>query len=153
MVEALNVAGCVLLTDAAMLTVATLCGHVKSLGVSYVKRLSDAALCTAADYLWLEALDLSGCSHVTDDGIEVLCLEFAGMVKLDLSACTKLTDDAVDSLIRHALHLRWLKAFNLPAVTAGKLEQLRLANPKLALVTTNEVDPSDGKLKDRIALE
>jgi len=85
--ETVNLSGCILVTDKGMLTLSTKCGHVKSLGVSYVKRLTDQALCTMADYLWLEELDISGCSSVTDDGVEVLVLEFAGMVKLDLSSC------------------------------------------------------------------
>ena len=151
--ETVNLAGCVLLTDKAMVTLCTLCGHVKSLGLSFVKRLTDATVCTLADYLWLEHLDLSGLGHLTDDAVEVLCLEFAGMVKLDLSGCSRLSDASVDSIARHSEHLRWLKVANLPLVTDAALGALRARCPKLVVVTTNEVDDVDGKLKERIALE
>jgi hypothetical protein len=150
--ETVNLAGCVLLGDNDMVTLASNCGHVKSLGVSFVKRLSDAALCTLADYLWLEELDLSGLSRLTDDGIEVLCLEFAGLLQLDLSGCSKLTDDALDAVARYGDHLRWLKAANCPVFTPHGLTALQERCPKLRVVTTNLVNEVDGKPLDRIVL-
>jgi hypothetical protein len=151
--ETLNLAGCVLLGDKDMVTISSKCGHVKSLGVSYIKRLTDAALCTFADYLWLEDLDLSGLGHLTDDGIEVLCLEFGGLVKLDLSGCSKLTDDSLDSIARYSEHLRWLKLANCPVFTPAGLASLGSRCPKLRIITEDLVDEVQGKPLDRIVLE
>lgn len=151
--ETLNLAGCVLVTDAGVTVLSSTCGHIKSLGVSFVKRVSDAALCTMADYLWLEDLDLSGCSNVTDDGIEVLCLEFAGLAKLDLSGCTKLSDAAMESIARHSEYMRWLKIANLNNLSEAALAHLAEKRPHLQIITTNMVDETDGKLLDRIVLE
>jgi hypothetical protein len=151
--ETLNLAGCVLRGDKDMVTISSKCGHVKSLGVSYIKRLTDAALCTFADYLWLEDLDLSGLGHLTDDGIEVLCLEFGGLVKLDLSGCSKLTDDSLDSIARYSEHLRWLKLANCPVFTPAGLASLGSRCPKLRIITEDLVDEVQGKPLDRIVLE
>ena len=57
-----------LLTDDAVLHIALNCSHVQTLGLSHCKRLTDRSICTLADYLWLEDLDMAGCSRLTDDG-------------------------------------------------------------------------------------
>jgi hypothetical protein len=41
--------------------------------------LTDAALCSLADNLWLEQLDVTGCHKMTDAGFEVLSEACSGL--------------------------------------------------------------------------
>jgi hypothetical protein len=150
--ETVNVGGCVLLSDKGIHALVSTCGHVKKLGLSHVKRVTDASICTCADFLWLEDLDISGCSKITDDGIEVLCLEFAGLVRLDLSSCSKITNASLDSIKRHSEYLRWLKLANLPLLTDDVIEDVKVTHRNLEVITTDVVNDDDGKLRDRIEL-
>ena len=63
LMETCNISGCILLSDAAVVHLSVHCTHIKTLGVSFCKRFTDRAICTMSDYLWLEELDVSGCSR------------------------------------------------------------------------------------------
>mmetsp|Transcript_12346 Transcript_12346/g.15885 ORF Transcript_12346/g.15885 Transcript_12346/m.15885 type:complete len:347 (+) Transcript_12346:88-1128(+) len=152
LLETVNLAGCVLLSDQGIQSLAATCGHVKKLGLSHAKRITDACICSCADYLWLEDLDISGCSKITDDGIEVLCLEFAGLVRLDLSSCSKVTNSALDSILRHSQYMRWLKLANLPLLTEDCIASLQDKHKNLKIVLANRVNDDDGKPLERIEL-
>jgi len=149
-VEILNLSGCILLTDHAVQILCTNANRVKILGLAFCKRLTDRAICIMADYLWLEELDLCSCSHITDDGIEVLCLEFAGMQKLDLSACAKVTDQSMDSIARHCESLVWLKICEMPQVTEIAKRMIQEKFSTLELVLSNDIDEEIGKSKHSI---
>ena len=49
--------------------------------------------------------------------MEVLALEFSGIVKLDISGCSRITDEAMDSFARHSENMRWLKLSNCPQIS------------------------------------
>merc|ERR1712070_315121 len=85
--ENVNISGCVHLSDAGIRHLAVNCSHIQIFAISFCKRLTDTSVCTMADFLWLEDLSLEGCRHITDDGIEVLAMEFAGMAHLNISSC------------------------------------------------------------------
>ena len=70
LVETCNIGGCILISDDAILSLSVNCTHIKTFGVSYCKRLTDKAVCIMSDYLWLEELDVSGCSRTYDFDIE-----------------------------------------------------------------------------------
>ena len=129
--ENINLSGCVLLTDDAVLYIALNCSHVQALGLGHCKRLTDRCICTLADYLWLEDLDISGCSRLTDDGLEVLSMEFTGMAVLNISSCGKLTDNSIDAIARHMINLNVLKAWAMTQVSDLALDMLAEKFPKV----------------------
>ena len=87
---------------------------------------------------------------LTDDGIEVLALEFSGIVKLDLSGCSRITDESMDSIARHSQHMRWLKICNCPQVSDLAIEMLKERYPHLTVVLSSDVDEETGKNVDSI---
>ena len=96
------------------------------------KRLTDKALCSLADFLWIEGLDVSHNSRITDDGIEVIAVEFSGIQTLDLSACPKVSDRSVRCLARHNAALRELRLLGMSRyLSEAALGELRAANHRL----------------------
>ncbi|CAM9154994.1 unnamed protein product, partial [Choristocarpus tenellus] len=113
-----NLAGCIQLTDAGLLTLVSTCTVIKTLGLAQCKQLTDKAMCHLADFLWIEELDISYCSRLSDDGIEVLAMEFVGLLSLSVKWCSHLTERTIDVLVRYCPHLRKLTLGSLPLVPA-----------------------------------
>ena len=56
----------------------------------------------------LTILSLSGCSKVTDDGIELIAENLRKLVSLDLSWCPRITDAALEYIACDLTHLEQL---------------------------------------------
>ena len=56
----------------------------------------------------LTILSLSGCSKVTDDGIELIAENLRKLVSLDLSWCPRITDAALEYIACDLTHLEEL---------------------------------------------
>ncbi|RYG70007.1 hypothetical protein EON64_01315 [archaeon] len=81
--------------DQCVKMVCCVCPTLQSLKIRQCLLLTDLAICYIADSLWLESLDISGCSRITDSGIEVLAgacsgLQYLHMNKLKLVSITSL---------------------------------------------------------------
>src|SRR5690242_16390522 len=81
--------------------------------------MNNRSMCALAEHLWIEHLDLSYCTHITDDGICILALEFAGLRSLDVSRCCRLTDRCLEVLSVSCSHLSDLWAVDCPLITAA----------------------------------
>ncbi|GMI35290.1 hypothetical protein TrCOL_g2906 [Triparma columacea] len=112
-----DLTGCVHFTDDGIRKLVSHCKGIQSLTLARCKRLTDKALCNLADYLWVEELDISGNTKITDDGIDVISMEFAGLIKLNISGCEKITDRGIVSLGLHCRNLLELQAVNLKQVS------------------------------------
>lgn len=146
--ELIDVKGCVHITDDGVKQLALKCKQLQRVSISRCKRLTDKALCNLADYLWVEDLDISSNSRLTDDGIDVIAMEYKGLLRLNVSYCEKLTDRAIVSIGRHCLHLREMQAVGLANVSSDCLEELKHTLSRCNIVTDEKkILPGFGEKK------
>ena len=69
---------------------------------------SDLILSSVHSLPNLTILSLSGCSKVTDDGIELIAENLRKLVSLDLSWCPRITDAALEYIACDLTHLEQL---------------------------------------------
>lgn len=50
------------------------CRTITKLSLQRCQQITDAALCSIADYMWMERVDITQCSRVTDAGIEAFSM-------------------------------------------------------------------------------
>lgn len=129
-----NFAGCVQLTDEGVLTLASTCTRLQEIVLAQCKQLTDKSLCYLADFLWVEDLDISHCSKISDDGVEIVALEFVGLQRLILSWCSRLTERVLDVLSTYCPHLKTLELYRVPHCGRNAVDRLKQANPVLAVL-------------------
>ena len=83
----------------------------------------------------LTILSLSGCSKITDDGIELIAENLRKLVSLDLSWCPRITDAALEYIACDLTHLEEL--------TLDRSPQLYLVPLELVLSFSSELMLSD----------
>lgn len=151
-VERIELEGLVHVTDDGIRKLASHCTTIQNISIARCKRLTDKALCNLADFLWIEELDVSSNPKITDEGIDVIAMEFSGLLKLNVSKCEKLTNRAIVTLGRHNKQLRELQAVDCKHVHLDSLTELAFTLPKCNVVgTAKEVlpkpPPNGGKMK------
>jgi len=145
-IERLDLEGLVHLTDDGIRTLVTHCTSIQNIGLSRCKRLTDKSLCNLADYLWVEELDCSNNQKITDEGIDVICMEFAGLIKLNISDNDKVTNRSVVSLGRHCKNLKELQAVDCDHIDKMCLDELKAILPKCNIMSEKlEVLPKPPK--------
>lgn len=130
----INFAGCVQLTDEGVFTLVSTCTRLQEVILAHCKQLTDKSLCYLADFLWVEHLDISHCSKISDDGIEVIALEFAGLRSIILRRCVRLTERTLDVLSMYCSHLKQVDLQNVPNCSVGAVDRLKRACPGLAIL-------------------
>jgi hypothetical protein len=106
--EDLHLDGLIFVDDTTVQQICLSCKTITRLSLQRCQQVTDAALCSIVDYLWLERIDLSHCTRITDAGIEVLALVCIAMQEVILRRCSKLTGACLFSLARTCLDLREL---------------------------------------------
>lgn len=130
-----NLGGCVQLTDEGVLTLVSTCTRLQNIVLAQCKQLTDKSLCHLADFLWVEDLDISRCSKISDDGIEVIALEFAGLHRISLTRCSRLTERTLDVLSMYCPHLKTVELYHVPNCSQAAVDRLSKANPGLTVLT------------------
>ncbi|CBJ26303.1 Hypothetical leucine rich repeat protein [Ectocarpus siliculosus] len=130
----INLAGCVQLTDEGVLTLVSTCTRLQEVVFAQCKHLTDKTLCYLADFLWVEELDISHCSKVTDDGMEVIAIEFAGLRSLNLKRCSRLTERTLDVLSMYCSHLKHVDLRDLSNCGGNAVDRLKQARPQLEIL-------------------
>ncbi|CAM9324073.1 unnamed protein product [Ectocarpus sp. 6 AP-2014] len=131
----INLAGCVQLTDEGVLTLVSTCTRLQEVVFAQCKHLTDKTLCYLADFLWVEELDISHCSKVSDDGMEVIAIEFAGLRSLNLKRCSRLTERTLDVLSMYCSHLKHVDLRDLSNCGGNAVDRLKQARPQLVILT------------------
>lgn len=114
--EEVNLNGMYTVDDAVVHSICKLCPTLLKLHLQRCSFITDAALCSLADYLWLEMLDISYCTKLTDDGIEILSVACTGITKLYMRRVTKLTSRTVHALSRNSSMLADLDVRECPLI-------------------------------------
>jgi hypothetical protein len=136
--DSVDLTGCVHFTDDGIRKLASHCKGIQSMTLARCKRLTDKALCNLADYLWVEELDISGNTKITDDGIDVISMEFSGLIKLNISGCEKITDRGIVSLGLHCRNLLDLQAVNMKQVSEESFVNIQVDLKKCKVKTEME---------------
>jgi hypothetical protein len=71
--------------------------------------------------------------------MDVISMEFKGILKLNISGCTKLTNRSIISLGRHCGQLQQLQAVGLEHVSPECFAELRSMLPKCKIVLEEEL--------------
>lgn len=130
-----NLAGCVQLTDAGILTLVSRCTRLQEVVLAQCKQLTDKSLYHLADFLWLEKLDVSHCNRISDDGVEVIALEFAGLHRICLTRCRRLTERTLDVLNLYCPHLEHVELREVPKCGKDAVDRLLKLSPALTVST------------------
>lgn len=134
MLRHVNLGGCVQLTDEGVLTLVSTCTRLQEIVLAQCKQLTDRSLCSLADFLWVEDLDISRCSKISDDGVEVIALEFSGLHRISLTRCSRLTERTLDVLSMYCPHLKTVELYHVPNFSQTAVDRLSKANPGLVIL-------------------
>jgi len=140
--EELRVSGMVSVDDNFVQEMCCMCGTIQRLTMQKCVFISDAALCSIADYLWLEFLDISGCRRVTDDGLEVVTVACNGIFSLLLNSVHKITSRTINAIARNSTVILELEVQQCPLLQEKALDDLQVQWPHLR-VKSDFVDKLD----------
>lgn len=133
--EELNLSGlATIVTDSFVLAFTKCCPTLQKLVLQKCLLLTDAALCAMADNLWLELLDVTGCTKLTDAGVEVLSEACSGLRSVTLRRAKRLTDKALFALMRNCKGLLRVDLQECPLITAACAAEAREAKPVMLLL-------------------
>lgn len=82
------------------------CRTITKLCLQRCQSITDASLCSIADFLWMEMLDISHCTKISDPAVETLSLVCNAIQDLKLRRCNKLTSQSLLALVRNCRGLR-----------------------------------------------
>ncbi|KAJ1428375.1 hypothetical protein B484DRAFT_419428 [Ochromonadaceae sp. CCMP2298] len=120
-------------TDAFVQTLSRACPTLQRLAMQKCLLLTDAALCSLADNLWLERLDVSGCHKMTDAGFEVLSEACSGLRCLVARKVKRLGNRTLFSLLRNCQGLQRVEVQDCPLVTRAAVDEVSGIKAKLVL--------------------
>lgn len=136
LLEELNMSGITSVDDNFIRQMCIVCPTIQKLEVQKCVQITDAALCSISDYLWLEALDVTGCHKITDDGIEVLTIACNGIRTLTLKRLSKLTSRSVNAMARNCKVLRHVDVQNCHHITQLSIDDLKTRHPTVKVFST-----------------
>lgn len=79
----------------------------------------------------LTVLNLSRCTHITDDDLIPMLMQNPGLINLNLSQCKNLTAKCLQPVILYCNNLKTLKLARCTWLTTGAMEALALHQSKL----------------------
>lgn len=132
--EKLDIGGLTDVNDTFLLNMCQTCPTILHLHMHGCQAISDVGLCTIADYLWLETLDISACTKISDEGIEVITAACNGMFQLNCKRLRKLSRVAMLSIMRNCKSLQTLNVEECPLIDQQSLDDLMFVHPNLRIL-------------------
>jgi hypothetical protein len=123
--EELNVSGIATVNDKFLKELVDKCPSITRLIMQRCLLVTDAGLCQLSASLWLQTLDASFCTKITDEGIEVLTLACSGLNHLCLKKLSKLSDKCLKVIHDNSRLLRTLDVTDIGSFTPLIIETLR----------------------------
>ena len=133
--EDLRCSGIVSINDSFVQQMCLKCVTIQKLTMQKCVFISNAALCSIADYLWLESLDITGCRRITDDGLEVLTVSCNGIFKLVLKAVHKITSRTINSISRNCQQIQDVDVTDCPLIGEKSIQDLHAIWPHIRTKT------------------
>ena len=131
--EQIDLSGLVYVNDEFMLKLCLVCPTIQRLILKKCVSITDTALCALSDYLWIEYLDITGCTRITDDGIEVLTAVCNGILTLIATGLYKLSDRTLYSIGRNCKLITSLDVSGCPELTNEAITDLEKMQINLAI--------------------
>lgn len=133
--ETLDLSGLAsIVTDSFVLKMSKACPTLQNLTVQKCLLLTDTTLCSLADNLWLERLDMTGCSKLTDAGVEVLSEACNGLRSVVFRRAKRLTNKSVFALMRNCLGIQKFDVQECPLITKECLDEALVIKPAVSLL-------------------
>jgi len=123
--ETIDLSGIVGLSDNHFHELCKACASVQHITLRRCILLTDNAMCSIADYLWLESLDISYCTRISDEGIEILTVACTGLLSLTMRRLSKLTAIAVNAVSRNCKVIKSLDIRECPLISEESVKELR----------------------------
>ena len=121
--EDLDLSGVTCINDAVIQDLCEICPTIQRLRLRRCIYVSDMALCSIASALWLEHLDISYCSKITNTGIEVLSVACNGLISLTAKRVRKLTNKSINILFQNCNLLKELDVTECDSIDVATLEE------------------------------
>lgn len=135
-----ELAGCRLLSDVGLMSLAERCGSADKLrDVSFAAtRVTDrGAAALAAACPRLRRVDLSRCAAVTDDGVRALAVGCRRLERVSFAGCRSVTERGLDALVRHC---HGLQSIDVSRTSVAVVTPLVVALSKLSRLGLDECD-------------
>ena len=135
----LRLTGCSKLTDGGIAHVAEKIRGCQKLSLAHCLRLSDAATEALVKTLWLEELNLSNCSRITDRSLFALAERAPGLVDLRLRWCVQVSSAGIEALAKRCKVMAHLDVSACDNVSDAALKAIKAGNAQLSV----EMEPAD----------
>lgn len=121
--ESLDLSGITAVSDSLIADLCKSCPTVQRLAVRRCVALTDVAICTIASELWLEHLDISYCSKITDCAIEVLSMACNGMVTLTAKRVRRITNKSINMMLRNCRLVKRIDVCECESINRDSLDE------------------------------
>lgn len=137
--QTLIVNGCVNVTANGIKHVIETNKRIQELRVAHVRTVDDSVLQACAKHLWLEHLDVSHCTLVTDKGLASLASACLGLLELRVQWCRRVTTEGIKAVIRECKPLEALDVRNCDKVSIPHLVGVRQGRERLKVEVTQDI--------------
>jgi len=107
------------------------CRTITKLSLQRCQMVTDASLCSIADFLWIEKLDISYCTKITDPAIETISLVCNAIRILNLRRLHKITPECLFGLVRNCRDLQELDIRDCRLIDSVAVENMKKFHPTL----------------------
>ena len=121
--EDLDLSGITCVNDALIHDLCEACPTIQRLHLRRCIYVSDVSLCSIASSLWLEHLDISSCSKITNAGIEVVSVACNGLISLKAKRVRKLTNKSINLLFQNCNLLKELDITECDNIDIAALQE------------------------------
>ena len=129
--------GCVNVDDEAIRVLASVCTCVQDLNIAYCRRVTDTSMFHIAKDLWMESLDVSNCSKVTDEGLCAVIESSSGLLSLSVRWLRRFTDRSLEKLAEQCRLLRHLDVARCENISEDGLNTVANSNQTSHLSCTD----------------
>jgi hypothetical protein len=133
LLQRLNLSGCTHVTHSSLVKLFKGCPGLQDLGIAHMRSVTDETIRAMCDELWIEHLDVSYCSALTDGTLGMLADNFTCLLELNVSWCRKLTDVGLEALVESYTLMQKLECAACDLFTDEMLERLRAKCDKLVV--------------------
>ena len=143
-----NISGCTKMTDESILLLSTCCPCISHLQMSYCHSMTDVSLHHMAQNLWIETLDISHCTRISDVGIHTLVARCNGILELKVSWCRHITNRSMHFLATECKNIQLLdvSAISDEIITEKYLDKVRISNPTISIVRDSHLTKKQKEL-------
>lgn len=144
---AIDISGCTKMTDEALRLLATCCSCISNVKMAYCHNMTDVSLHHMAQELWIETLDVSHCTRISDVGIHTLVGRCNGITELRVSWCRHVTDRSMHFLAKECRHMQLLdiSAISNESITERAIDRVREFNPTISVVRDSHLHKKQSK--------